>query len=106
MLLNEKKECSSIRKQNKEVILTIPMVFVLEAYIFINSDPGMLWEIAEAALKIKGVKMAHAVTGQFDVVAYAEFANVDTLSEIIEKFQSISGIQRTQTAVAIPPRLE
>jgi len=82
------------------------MVFVLEAYIFINSDPGMLWEIAEAALKIKGVKMAHAVTGQFDVVAYAEFANVDTLSEIIEKFQSISGIQRTQTAVAIPPRLE
>ena len=81
-------------------------MFVLEAYIFINTDPGMLWEITEAALKIEGVKMAHAVTGQFDVVAYSEFANMDTLREILEKFQSLRGVQRTQTAVAIPPRLK
>jgi len=81
-------------------------VFALEAYIFINSDPGMLWEITEAALKIEGVKMAHAVTGQFDVVAYAEFANMDVLRGIIDKFQSLKGVQRTQTAVAIPPRLK
>ena len=82
------------------------MVFVVEAYIFINSDPGMLWEITEAALKIEGVKTAHAVTGQFDVVAYAEFANMDALRGIIDKFQSLKGVQRTQTAVAIPPRLK
>jgi DNA-binding Lrp family transcriptional regulator len=81
-------------------------VDVLEAYIFINSDPGRLWEIAKAALKIEGVKMAHAVTGQFDVVAYAEFANMNMLRGIIDKFQSLKGVQRTQTAVAIPPRLE
>ena len=82
------------------------MVFALEAYIFINSDPGVLWEITEVALKIEGVKMAHAVTGQFDVVAYAEFANMDVLRGIIDKFQSLKGVQRTQTAVAIPPRLK
>ena len=81
-------------------------MFVVEAYIFINSDPGMLWEITKAALKIEGVKMAHAVTGQFDVVAYAEFANMDMLRGIIEKFQSLKGVQRTRTAVAIPPRLK
>lgn len=75
----------------------------LKAYIFINSDPGTLWEITEAALKIKGVKMAHAVTGQFDVVAYGEFANMEALREIIDKFQSLKGVQRTQTAVSIPP---
>ncbi|MDH5702080.1 MAG: Lrp/AsnC ligand binding domain-containing protein [Candidatus Bathyarchaeota archaeon] len=79
----------------------------VEAYIFINSDPGMLWKITEAALKmIEGVKMAHAVTGQFDVIAYAEFANMDALANIIEKFQSLKGVQRTWTAVAIPPRLK
>jgi len=78
----------------------------VEAYIFINSEPGTLWQIAEAALKIEGVKMAHAVTGQFDVVAYAEFANMDMLRGIIDKFQSLKGIQRTQTAVAIPPRVK
>jgi DNA-binding Lrp family transcriptional regulator len=81
-------------------------VFVLEAYILINSNPEMLWEIAEAAHKIKGVKMAHAVTGQFDVVAYAEFDGMDTLREIIDKFRALKGVQRTHTAVAIPPRLE
>jgi DNA-binding Lrp family transcriptional regulator len=78
----------------------------MEAYVFINSDPGILWQITEAILKIDGVKMAHAVTGQFDVVAYAEFANIDGLRDIIDKVRSLKGVQRTQTAVAIPPRLE
>ena len=77
----------------------------VEAYIFINADPGKLWTITEAALEmIEGVRMAHAVTGQFDVIAYAEFANMDALANIIEKFQSLKGVQRTRTAVAIPPR--
>ena len=79
---------------------------IVEAYIFINSDPGVLWEITEALTKIDGVKMAHAVTGQFDVVAYAELANMDMLRDILDKVRSIKGVQRTQTAVAIPPRLE
>ncbi|TET63584.1 Lrp/AsnC family transcriptional regulator [Candidatus Bathyarchaeota archaeon] len=78
----------------------------MEAYVFINSDPGILWQITEAILKIDGVKMAHAVTGQFDVVAYAEFPNIDGLRDIIDKVRSLKGVQRTQTAVAIPPRLE
>jgi DNA-binding Lrp family transcriptional regulator len=82
------------------------MVFVLEGYIFITSEPKTIWEIAEAALKIEGIKMAHAVTGQFDVVAYAEFANIDMLRRIITELQSLNGVQRTQTAVAIPPRLK
>ena len=78
----------------------------MDAYILINCEPLMVWEIAEAALKIKGVKMAHAVTGQFDVVAYVEFANMDMLREILGKFQSLRGVQRTQTSVAIPPRIK
>ena len=65
----------------------------------------MVWEIAEAALKIEGVKTVHAVTGQFDVIAYAEFANMDTLREIINRFMSLNGVQRTQTAIVIPPGL-
>lgn len=74
----------------------------MEAYVLANSVPGMVWEIAEAALKIEGVKTVHAVTGQFDVIAYAEFANMDTLREIINRFMSLNGVQRTQTAIVIP----
>lgn len=80
-------------------------MFVVEAYILVNSVPGMVWEIAEAAVKIEGVKTVHAVTGQFDVIAYAEFANMDTLREIINRFMSLNGVQRTQTAIVIPPGL-
>lgn len=78
----------------------------MEAYVFINSDPEFLWQIAEAILMIEGIKMAHAVTGQFDVVAYAEFVNIDGLRDIIDKIRSLKGVQRTQTSVAIPPRLK
>jgi DNA-binding Lrp family transcriptional regulator len=81
------------------------MVLVMEAYIFVNCEPRRVWQIAEEALKIGGMKRAHAVTGQFDMVAYAEFANIDVLRRIIDRLGSLEGVQRTQTAVAIPPRL-
>jgi DNA-binding Lrp family transcriptional regulator len=77
----------------------------LESYILANCVPKMVWEIAEAALKIQGVKMAHAVTGQFDLIAYAEFANMDALREILGKFMILNGVQRTQTAIVISPGL-
>lgn len=77
----------------------------METYILVNSVPKLVWEIAEAALKIDGVKMAHAVTGQFDVIAYAEFTDMDALREIMERFMSLNGVQRTQTAIVIPPEL-
>jgi DNA-binding Lrp family transcriptional regulator len=75
----------------------------LEAYILINSEPGMIWEVAESALKVEGVKMAHAVTGQFDVVAYAEFVKMEDLGKIIERIQGLKGVRRTQTLITIPP---
>ncbi len=81
-------------------------MFVVEAYIFINSDPGKLWDIVDSALKIEGVKMAHAVTGQFDVVAFAEFINMDMLMDMIDNFQSLNGVRRTQTAIVIPSRID
>jgi len=73
--------------------------------VLINTDPGKLWEIADAALKIEGIKMAHAVTGQFDVVAYAEFTKMDELGKIIEELQRVQGVRRTQTVIAIPPTI-
>jgi len=75
----------------------------LEAYILINAEPGMIWEVAEAALKIEGVKKAHAVTGQFDDVILVEFAKMEELGKIIEQIQSVNGVRRTQTLVTIPP---
>lgn len=77
----------------------------MQAYVLVNTEPGKLWEIADEALKIKGIKMAHAVTGQFDVVAYAEFTKMDELGKIIEELQRLQGVRRTQTVIAIPPTI-
>lgn len=74
----------------------------LEAYILINADPGLIWDVAEAALKIKGVKMAHAVTGQFDDVVYVEFIKMEDLGRIIKEIQAIFGVRRTQTLITVP----
>jgi len=77
----------------------------LEAYVLINAEPGMIWDVAEATLKIEGVRMAHAVTGQFDDVAYVEFLKMEDLGRIIEKIQRIKGVRRTQTLIAVPPTI-
>ena len=50
--------------------------------------------------------LEQAVEQGADVIAYAEFGNMDMLRGIIDRLGSLNGVQRTQTAVAIPPRLE
>lgn len=77
----------------------------MQAYILINTEPGKLWKIAEEALKIEGIKMAHAVTGQYDVIAYAEYVDMEALGRIINKIHSIEGVLRSQTAIAMALRL-
>ena len=79
---------------------------LLQAYILVNTKPNMLWKVSEAALKIEGVEMAHAVTGEYDVIIYTKFPSMKDLRKLIEKIQSIDGVIRTQTAMVIPLRLE
>jgi CheY-like chemotaxis protein len=42
---------------------------------------------------IEDVKMAHAVTGQFDVIALVSFPKIEDLGKIIEKTQHLKGVQ-------------
>lgn len=66
--------------------------------------PGTAKTAAEAISKIEGVKMAHAVTGPFDVIAYAEVPDLATLSDLVlSKIQVVEGVQKTQTAVVVSP---
>jgi DNA-binding Lrp family transcriptional regulator len=74
----------------------------MESYLLLECSSGLVWKVAEALLKIEGIKMAHVVTGIFDVIAYAEFSNIDELTLLIQKVQSLEGVQKSQTAVAMP----
>ena len=77
----------------------------MQTYILINTESAKLWEVADECEKIQGVKEAHAVTGQFDVVVYAEFVKMEDLGAFINEVQSLKGVRRTQTLIAIPPTI-
>jgi len=74
------------------------------SYILMELSPGMAKRAADAISKIEGVKMVHAVTGPFDVIAFAEVPDLASLSGLVlEKIQSIEGVKKTQTAVVVTP---
>ena len=72
------------------------------SYILMQLAPGTAKTAAEKISKIEGVKMAHAVTGPFDVIAFAEVPNLTALSDLVlAKIQSVKGVEKTQTAVVV-----
>jgi DNA-binding Lrp family transcriptional regulator len=75
----------------------------LNAFVFITTERGKQWEVIDKVLKIEGVKNAHVVSGQNDIIAYTEFANMSRMTEIIDRFQLIEGVVRTNTAIAMTP---
>ena len=77
----------------------------MNTFILINTERGKLWKVAEEASTTKGVKIAHAVTGEYDVILYVDFLNISELSEIISRVQSINGVVKTATAIAMVPRI-
>lgn len=74
------------------------------SYILMELSPGKAKAAAAAISKIKGVKMAHAVTGPFDVIAFAEVSDLTALSDLVlARIQNIDGVEKTQTAVVVSP---
>jgi DNA-binding Lrp family transcriptional regulator len=74
----------------------------LNAFVLITTGKGKLWTVAQEVRKLKGIEMAYAVTGQYDVIAFVEFEDITGLSQMVEKIQSLEGVLRTSTAVVMP----
>ncbi|MFB3888562.1 MAG: Lrp/AsnC ligand binding domain-containing protein [Candidatus Bathyarchaeia archaeon] len=75
----------------------------MEAFILVSTRMGDLWKVVEEARKIEGVKMANAVAGRFDVIVYAQAAN---LSWIIARLHSIKGVTKTESLIVLEARFE
>ncbi len=74
----------------------------VSVYIFVQVEKGEPWQIAAKLSKIEGVKTAHTVTGQYDVIVFAELESLETLKDVVKRIHQIEGVQRTQSAVCIP----
>ncbi len=74
----------------------------VKAYVLVQAQLGKARSVAKAVAKVRGVKMVHAVTGVYDVIAYLELSNMTALSEqVIKKIQSVKGVERTHTAIVV-----
>lgn len=75
---------------------------VVKAYVLVQAQLGRARSVANAIAKVRGVKMVHAVTGVYDVIAYLEIADMTTLSQLVmKKIQTVKGVERTHTAIVV-----
>jgi len=72
----------------------------VSVYVLIQTQIGESWKVAEEVMKMKGVKMAHAVTGIYDVIAYAELDDLEEIKKLITEVHNLEGIDKTHTAVS------
>jgi DNA-binding Lrp family transcriptional regulator len=74
----------------------------IKAYVFIETTPGKSSQVVAAMAKIAGVKMAHAVTGSYDVIAFVEAKDVVALGEFISsRVHRLPEVQKTTTNVVV-----
>ena len=74
----------------------------VSVYILIQVERGEPWQIASEVLNVEGIKTANTVTGQYDIIAYADFPDLVALGEAVKKIHKIQGIQHSQTAICLP----
>lgn len=68
------------------------------AYILVQTDVGVIGDVAGDIAAIKGVLEADAVTGPYDVIARADANSLDELgSLVIRAIQAVPGVSRTLT---------
>jgi DNA-binding Lrp family transcriptional regulator len=72
------------------------------AYILIQTKVGKGSDVTNDVGQIDGVTSAEAVTGPYDVIAYAQARNLDTLSrQVVGLIQEVDGVSRTLTCPVV-----
>ena len=71
------------------------------AYILIETQVGTSRNVVMALRSLPGVPSADIITGQFDIIAFVEAADMVSMADLVTgQVQSIQGVTRTITCVA------
>lgn len=77
---------------------------MVSAYVMIKSDLGMQNDVYTKILKINGVKKAHTIAGPWDLIAFVESEEINTLGKtVISRIQNLKGIRDTMTCIVVEP---
>ena len=75
---------------------------MVTAFVLVNVESRSVREIADELLGFGGVKEAHAVAGEYDMVAVVRVKDNRELSDLITgKIVHAKGVQRTKTLFAL-----
>jgi DNA-binding Lrp family transcriptional regulator len=75
---------------------------VVSAYILIQAEVGKAARVAKDVAGIKGVGLAEAVAGPYDVIARADVSSLDMLARlVVRQIQDVEGVTRTLTCPVV-----
>lgn len=74
----------------------------ITAYVLIMVEAAKAFEVLESIRRVEGVSEAHAITGEYDIIAKIEVADLKELGEkVIGRIHRIEGVERTVTAIVV-----
>ncbi len=74
----------------------------MRAYVLVNTKMGNVREVARQIASLPSVRMANACWGVPDIFVVVEVATAGELDKlVIDKIQSLDGVERTETHIAI-----
>ena len=72
-----------------------------KAYIMIDIVPGREKEVQEAVAKLAGVKMAHQVTGEHDLIAFVDAEPYEEFAGILSTIRQLNGVRDTDSHLVL-----
>lgn len=70
------------------------------AYILIEAEPGKVKDLVPEIAATGGVESACGITGPYDVIAYVETRDVESLGDLVtKKIQALAGVRKTVTCL-------
>ena len=73
-----------------------------KAFVLINLAAGIAGEVYSTLAKMQHVEIVHAVSGPYDMIAVVDGATFNEIGRfVIERIQTIPGIQKTITCNVI-----
>ncbi|MCD6458488.1 MAG: AsnC family transcriptional regulator [Thermofilum sp. ex4484_82] len=69
------------------------------AYVILVVSVGQEYRILEEIKKLKEVKDAHIVYGEYDIIAQVEVDSIKKLENVIRSIRNIKGVLRSITLI-------
>lgn len=74
----------------------------VKAYVMINASPGRSLDLAAKMRSVPGIQDADAITGEYDIIAVGEAADVEALGAlVVNHIQKLEGVFKTTTCLVI-----